>query len=66
MILLEFNGQGLEILVFIIAMLWLIPIVMLIIGIAQLKTKPRRSKILMIIAGIWLIIGLGVCGSMYS
>ncbi len=64
MILLEFSGQGLEILVFIIAMLWLVPIVMLIIGIAQLKKHPKRSKTLMIIAGIWLIIGLGFCGSM--
>lgn len=64
MILLEFNGQGLEVLIFIIAMLWIIPIVMLIFGIAQLKKNPKRGKVLMIIAGIWLIIGIGFCGSM--
>jgi len=64
MILLEFNGQGLEILVFFIAMLWIIPIVMLIFGIAQLKKHPKRGKTLMIIAGIWLIVGIGFCGSM--
>jgi len=64
MILLEFNGQGLEVLVFLIAMLWLIPIVMLIVGIVQLKKHPKRGKTLMIIAGIWLTIGLGFCGSM--
>jgi len=50
--------------VFFIAMLWIIPIVMLILGIAQLKKHPKRAKTLMIIAGIWLTIGIGFCGSM--
>ena len=66
MILLEFSGKGLEGLVLLIFLFWLIPIIMLLVGLFQLKSKPERSKGLIIFAGIWLVIGVGACGSMLS
>ena len=37
-------------------------IIMLIIGLNKRKTKPEASKKLLIIAGIYFIIGTGICG----
>lgn len=64
MIILEFNGQGLELLLLLIALAWIIPIVILIVGLTRLKTRPKNAKILLIISGIWLLIGIGFCGTM--
>lgn len=57
-------GSGLEILFFIVALLWIIPIGLFILGLTRLKTKPRNAKILLIVSGIWLLIGLGFCGGL--
>ena len=39
-------------------------IVLLILGINRLKKKPEDARVLLIAAGIYFIIGAGICGSM--
>ncbi|UZR99278.1 hypothetical protein [Chondrinema litorale] len=62
--LLEFEIMFVEILV-----LYLIghspAILLLIIGFALKKSKPKAAKVLFIIAGIYFVIGAGVCGSFF-
>lgn len=38
-------------------------IILLIMGLRRRKTKPKTAKILLIIAGIYFLIGTGICGS---
>ncbi len=40
--------------------------ILLIIGLAILKFKPKTSKILFIIAGCYFIVGGGICGAILS
>ncbi|MBT30086.1 MAG: hypothetical protein CMO01_10540 [Thalassobius sp.] len=40
-------------------------ILLLIIGFALKKSKPKAAKVLFIIAGIYFVIGAGVCGSFF-
>ncbi|MGB1243235.1 MAG: hypothetical protein ACPG49_11980 [Chitinophagales bacterium] len=63
MILLEI-GNSLDFLIYLIGAFWLIPIVMFIIGLVRLKKKPKSAKILLIISGIWLVVGGGWCGGL--
>lgn len=58
------NSNELMFLVVLAFLFWAIPIVMLIIGLIRLRSKPNRGKRLMIIAGIWLLAGLGFCASL--
>jgi len=60
------HGDGIALIILLVALMWIIPIVMLIIGLIVSKSKPKTSKILLIISGIWLVIGIGVCGSMMA
>lgn len=39
------------------------PLILFIIGLILLKKKPKTAKILFIIGAIYLIIGIGICGS---
>jgi len=48
-----------------LALFWITPVVMLIVGLTRLKSRPKNAKNLIIIAGIWLVVGLGSCGSMF-
>ncbi len=41
-------------------------IIMTIIGFAIKKNKPKSAKVLFIIATVYTIIGLGVCGAILS
>lgn len=41
-------------------------ILMLIVGLNRLKTKPESAKKLLIAAGIYFIIGAGICGAILS
>ena len=64
MILLEADGfLGLIIGIYLIA--HLPAIIMLIIGIIRWKKKPESAKKLLIIAGIYFLVGAGICGSMF-
>lgn len=40
------------------------PIVLTIIGFSVKKYNPNTAKVLFILAAIYLLIGLGICGSM--
>lgn len=42
---------------------WITPVILFLNGLEQLKTKPGKAKIMMIVSGIWLLIGLGCCGA---
>ena len=41
-------------------------IVLLIIGLVRLKNKRKNARVFLIIAGIYFLIGAGVCGAMLS
>jgi hypothetical protein len=41
---------------------WLIPLILIIIGLTRLKSNPKSAKKNLIIAGVMLLIGGGVCG----
>ncbi|MCO6161356.1 hypothetical protein [Flavobacterium sp. NRK F7] len=40
------------------------PIVISILGFIIRKNNPKAAKILYILSGIYLLVGLGICGSM--
>jgi hypothetical protein len=54
--------DGFMVLMFIIIMYWLSPIILIILGLTQLKSNPKSAKINLIIAGVMLTIGFGFCG----
>ncbi|MEP3210908.1 MAG: hypothetical protein ABJN95_17100 [Maribacter sp.] len=57
------NANGYLILAIVVILLLLSPaIVLCIIGLVLRKKKPKTSKTLFIIAGVYLLIGLGICG----
>lgn len=41
-------------------------IIMLIIGLNRLKTRPENAKKLLIATGIYLLIGGGICGALLT
>ncbi|MGB0932286.1 MAG: hypothetical protein ACPGVB_16010 [Chitinophagales bacterium] len=63
MMLLEI-GNALDFLIIPLVLFWLIPIVMFIFGLTRLKSKPKNAKVLLIISGIWLVVGGGCCGEL--
>lgn len=40
------------------------PIVLALIGFGVKKNNPRAAKILFILAAVYLLVGLGICGSL--
>ena len=42
------------------------PILLTIIGFAVKKNNPKAAKVLFILAALYLLIGLGICGSLMS
>lgn len=65
--LLASNLDGLGLLLFIIFFIGFgIPIILLILGlIFKSKNKKNTAKVLLIIAGVYLLISLGICGSLW-
>lgn len=63
MMLLEI-GNALDFLIIPLLLFWVIPIVMLIVGLTRLKSRPKNAKILLIVSGIWLVVGGGCCGGL--
>ncbi len=41
------------------------PLLLSVIGVFLYKNNPKASKVLFILAAIYLLIGLGMCGSMF-
>ena len=42
------------------------PILLSIIGLVVRKKNPKASKVLFILAVVYLLVGLGICGSMMT
>ena len=40
-------------------------IILLVVGLTRLKSRPENAKKLLIGAGIYFLIGGGICGSMF-
>lgn len=40
------------------------PIVLALIGFGVKKNNPRAAKVLFILAAVYLLVGLGICGSL--
>lgn len=43
-----------------------LPVILTIIGLFIRKTKPNTAKTLFIIAVVYIIVGLGICGTLIS
>jgi membrane-bound ClpP family serine protease len=41
-------------------------IILLILGLTRMKSRPENAKKLLIAAGIYFLIGAGVCGSLLT
>jgi hypothetical protein len=55
--------EGLVFLIITIYLISQIPaIVLLILGLRRLKSRPENAKKLLIAAGVYLLIGSGICG----
>lgn len=37
--------------------------ILLSVGLSRLKDKPKSAKVMLIIAGVYFLIGAGICGS---
>ncbi|MEL1239887.1 hypothetical protein [Flavobacterium flavipallidum] len=42
------------------------PIILTLIGFAVKKQSPKGAKVLFILAALYLLIGLGICGSLLT
>lgn len=62
--LIELDGLG-ALILFILFIMFGVPIILLIIGLTIRPKRPKASKILLISAAVYVTIGLGICGSMY-
>jgi len=40
--------------------------ILLIVGLSRRKTKPENAKLLLTIAGIYFLVGGGICGALLS
>jgi hypothetical protein len=58
--------DGIGFLIFLVLLYWLLPIILLIVGLVRIKSRPENAKKLLIAAGILFLIGAGVCGALLS
>ena len=63
MIPLEVGGLGGLVVILVLIMIGP-PILLTIIGLVINKNQPKAAKVLYILASVYLLIGLGICGSM--
>jgi hypothetical protein len=58
-------GENFSSVIIIITLIAHLPaIIMAIVGLALLREKPSTGKTLLIIAGAYTIVGLGICGAL--
>jgi hypothetical protein len=55
-----------EIVILIYLICHLPAIIMLMVGLERRKTRPKSAKILLIAAGIYFLIGGGICGAILT
>ena len=65
MIALELGNMG-GIVLLIIGIMFGPPVFLTIIGFSIKKYQPKSAKVFFILAAVYLIAGLGICGSMIS
>ena len=58
--------DGIAFLIFLVLLYWLIPIILLIVGLVRIKSRPENAKKLLIVAGILFLVGAGICGALLS
>lgn len=59
--------EGILFLIIIIYLVCHIPaIILLILGLTRLKSRPENAKKLLIAAGIYFLIGGGICGALLT
>ena len=63
MIPLEVGGLGGLVAILVLIMIGP-PILLTIIGLVINKNQPKAAKVLYILASVYLLIGLGICGSL--
>lgn len=63
MIPLEVGGLGGLVVILVLIMIGP-PILLTIIGLVINKNQPKAAKVLYILASVYLLIGLGICGSL--
>ena len=63
MIPLEVGGLG-DLVVILVLIMIGPPILLTIIGLVINKNHPKAAKVLYILASVYLLIGLGICGSL--
>ncbi len=62
-LLIEVNGLGLFILLMILIAIG-IPVILFIIGLVTLRKNKKRAKVILIIATVYSIVSLGICGGL--
>jgi len=61
------NLEGIGFFIFGIYFITHLPaIILLVIGLVQLKKKPKQAKVFLIIAGVYFLVGGGVCASLLA
>lgn len=62
-----FDASGIILIIFIVYLILHIPaIILLILGIRRLKSKPENARWLLIVAGVYFLVGGGICGTLLS
>ena len=63
--MLQIMDNLLPLLLFAYLILHLPAFILLAIGLGIRKKKPKTAKILLIIAGVYFLVGAGICGGMF-
>ncbi len=58
-------GNLLPLVIVVYLVLHLPAIIMLVIGLRLKERKPKTSKTLLILAGVYFLVGAGICGGMF-
>jgi amino acid transporter len=59
-------GEIVYLLILAVVLYWLIPIILIIVGLVRIRSRPENAKKLLIVAGILLLVGAGFCGALLS
>lgn len=54
--------EGILILIVLTIAYWLTPLILIVIALTRLKSRPENAKVLFIVSAIMLTVGIGFCG----